>query len=67
MAKIVIPAVSGTYQARVLGRAIELLGHADIRAEGRILLVYPVLRVAEQDAAVALNTLRDVGIEARLG
>ena len=66
MTKIVIPTLAGTHQ-RTLKRAIEVLDDANIPAEGRILLVYPVLRVAERDADHALNALRSVGIEANLG
>lgn len=65
MAKIIIPARSGAHR-RVLERAIEVLVHANIQAKGEVLLVYPVLRVAERDTDSALNALHRVGIKAAL-
>ncbi len=66
MAKIVLPVPANAHQ-RALKHAIEVLDRIDIHAEGKILLVYPMLRVAERDAHSAVNVLRSVGIEASLG
>ncbi|HTW86387.1 MAG TPA: hypothetical protein VMD75_00145 [Candidatus Binataceae bacterium] len=65
MAKIVIPAQKGA-QRRVLARAIEVLVNANIIAKGQVLLVYPILRVAERDSHSAVSALRKVGIKAML-
>ena len=65
MAKIVISTHSGAHQ-RVLERALAVLDDANISAEGRILLVYSVLRVAEHHAESALDALRNAGIGAIL-
>jgi hypothetical protein len=65
MAKITISAQPGA-QRRALERAIEVLVDANIHAHGQVLLVYPVVRVAERDAGSALSALRSVGIEATL-